>query len=359
MMSDKITDRQRKILFLLVPNKKYAASDIVKLLDDELSSASLRRDLVELVSFGLLVRQGEFKASKYQLRNNANVFTPFEIGKYYTVDELSRGARQLYNTEIIQQLSSENLFTPQELDILHKATDTFKKNAENLSSGLFQKELERFVVEFSWKSSKIEGNTYSLLDTEFLLRQGIEAKGKSKFDAKMILNHKSAYLFVMDLVRDDPSLSRGSVETVHKTLISGLGVETGIRSRMVGISGTLYKPLSIKQQILEQLSLLENALADKKINEYQKALMAVLCISYLQPLEDGNKRTSRVIANAVLLANKLAPISYRSVDEKEYKEATLIFYEQNSVVPFKKLFIEQYVFSANNYNIARIGSSHD
>ena len=88
-------------------------------------------------------------------------------------------------------------------------------------------------------------------------------------------------------------------------------------------------------------------------NIYEKALFTILGISYIQPFSDGNKRTSRLIANAILLAHNYAPISYRSVNEQKYKEACLVFYEQNSVVPFRELFVEQYVYSATHYNLGR------
>ena len=89
-------------------------------------------------------------------------------------------------------------------------------------------------------------------------------------------------------------------------------------------------------------------------NFYAKALIALLGINYLQPFEDGNKRTARLFANAPLLLSGHAPLSYRNVDEKEYKEAMLLFYEQNSIESFKRIFIEQYIFSAENYNIGKI-----
>ena len=88
-------------------------------------------------------------------------------------------------------------------------------------------------------------------------------------------------------------------------------------------------------------------------NIYEKALMAVLGLSYIQPFIDGNKRTSRLLGNALLLTENYSPLSYRSVDNRTYKEACLVFYEQNSIEPFKKIFIEQYIFAANNYNIAQ------
>ena len=83
---------------------------------------------------------------------------------------------------------------------------------------------------------------------------------------------------------------------------------------------------------------------------YAKALVSLLGISYIQPFEDGNKRTSRLMANALLMAYGCAPLSYRSVDENAYREATLVFYELNSIVSFKKIFIEQYDFAAHNYS---------
>ncbi|MDO8575634.1 MAG: Fic family protein, partial [bacterium] len=96
-------------------------------------------------------------------------------------------------------------------------------------------------------------------------------------------------------------------------------------------------------------SLIQNI--NKVANPYLKALMAVIGISYIQPFEDGNKRTSRLIANAILLAHGLAPLSYRSVDENVYREAVLVFYELNSITDFKKIFIEQYDFAARNYSV--------
>jgi Fic family protein len=86
-------------------------------------------------------------------------------------------------------------------------------------------------------------------------------------------------------------------------------------------------------------------------NPYAKALMSLIGISYIQPFGDGNKRTSRFMANAILLAYNLPPLSYRSVDEEEYREAMLSFYELNSIMPIKKIFINQYNFTAQNYTI--------
>jgi len=86
-------------------------------------------------------------------------------------------------------------------------------------------------------------------------------------------------------------------------------------------------------------------------NPYAKALISLLGVNYIQPFSDGNKRTSRFMANAILLSHNLLPLSYRNIGEDEYREAVLVFYESNSIMPFKKIFLSQYAFTANNYSI--------
>lgn len=352
-MSDKIlNNRQQTILKFLKNDVWLAVSDIATGLGEAISPATLRRDLNELVDIGAIERQGENKGVKYAITTKSRIFIPYKLGEYYRSEESVRNAIESYNFDILPSLQEAEIFSKEELLRLNSASKTFAKNAQGLSEGLYKKELERFVIEFSWKSSKIEGNTYSLLDTEFLLRNGVEAEGKSKIDTKMIINHKDAYLFAVDSAKENIQLSVAFIEQVHHLLTKDLGIERGLRDRIVGISGSAYRPLALKQQLREQLDALVATINNVK-DPYTKTLIGILGLSYLQPFEDGNKRTSRVLANSILLQAGFAPLSYRSVDEKEYKEATLIFYEQNSVMPFKELFIDQYIYSANHYNIAQ------
>jgi fido (protein-threonine AMPylation protein) len=124
----------------------------------------------------------------------------------------------------------------------------------------------------------------------------------------------------------------------------------GLRKNPVGVVGSIYRPLDNIHQLAEGIDELSSVVS-RMTTPYAKALIALLGISYLQPFADGNKRTSRIFANAILLAHGRAPLSYRSVSEDDYREAMLVFYELNSIVPMKKIFIEQYVFSANNYAV--------
>jgi Fic family protein len=140
------------------------------------------------------------------------------------------------------------------------------------------------------------------------------------------------------------------VEKVHELLTLDLDVSRGIRNGLVGIIGTKYKPLDNKYQINEALESLYKAV-NRMDSSYSKALTLLVGISYIQPFEDGNKRTARLLCNALLLAFNCAPLSYRSVDENNYRESILVFYEKNSLEPMKKIFIDQYIFSTQNYLI--------
>ena len=344
------TPRQKQLLQQARTDEWFSASTALEQFPD-VSAATLRRDLSELVEHGLLEKQGENKGAKYALTERSRLFMPYPLGEYYQQPEAERGAQASYNFAVFPAMAATLLFDAQQLELLGAATEQFRSNAKGMSPALHQKELERFVIEFAWKSSKIEGNTYTLLDTEFLLKNGIEAPGKSKFETKMILNHKNAYLFAVESMHEHVPINAAYIEHIHRLVTEGLGVERGVRNRIVGITGSAYSPLSVQQQLREQLGVLAEAIAGKD-DPYEQALMAVLGLSYLQPFEDGNKRTARVFANSLLLRAGYAPLSYRSVDEREYKEATLIFYEQSSIRAFRELFVEQYVYSATHYNIA-------
>ncbi len=184
-------------------------------------------------------------------------------------------------------------------------------------------------------------NTYTLLDTERLINEHITAQGKTLEETNMVLNHKKALDFMLKSPQYYQNLSVSKIEEIHKLLVGDLNVTTGIRESMVGIVGTNYRPLDNSHQIKEALEKLIQ-LINQTQNPIEKALIAVLMIAYIQPFEDGNKRTSRILGNAILLANNYCPLSYRSVYEVEYKKGIILFYEQNNASYFKQLFLEQF-----------------
>ena len=125
-------------------------------------------------------------------------------------------------------------------------------------------------------------------------------------------------------------------------------MDRNIRTRRVGITGTNYRPLDNEFQIREALDGVCNLVNCRK-DIFEKALLLLVLISYIQPFNDGNKRTARIVSNAELMANDYCPISFRTVDSIDYKKAMLIFYEQNNISAFKKIFIDQFEFAVSTY----------
>ena len=212
----------------------------------------------------------------------------------------------------------------------------------------YRKELERLEIDLSWKSSQIEGNTYSLLETERLLRESKTADGKTKEEAVMLLNHKDALRFILDNPDYLQQLSISRIEDIHTLLTRELSVDKGIRHRRIGITGTNYHPLDNEFQIREALSD-TCSLINAKSCVFEKALLALVLLSYIQAFSDGNKRTARITSNAILIANGYCPLSFRSVDSIDYKKAMLLFYEQNNIYAIKQIFISQYEFAVREY----------
>ncbi|MBP5296494.1 MAG: Fic family protein [Bacteriovoracaceae bacterium] len=320
-------------------NRKAIAEFVAVHADQKVSIPTISRDLEALVVAGKIVKAGQARATTYAAAVDLDAYFSRGPDERMLVSEY-------FNFEVWQRL--KDLFSPTELAAIDRLNQTYRKNKTTLSKTLYKKEIERLTIEFSWKSSRIEGNTYNLLDTERLIREREEAAGKSKDEAIMILNHKAA----LDFIFTDPGyfkkISLSKIEYLHRLLTSGLGVSSGVRQRQVAILGTKYRPLDNQHQIHEALENLVSVI-NKTAHPLAKALLAVLMISYIQPFEDGNKRTARTLGNALLLAFDYCPLSYRSADENEYKKGIILFYEQNDLSYFKKIFVDQFKFGVKNY----------
>ncbi|WP_057938464.1 Fic family protein [Algoriphagus resistens] len=240
------------------------------------------------------------------------------------------------------------IFTAKEQKFLESLKKEYQTNIASLPPTLYLKELERLTIELSWKSSQIEGNTYSLLETERLFKEKQEADNKTKEEAIMLLNYKDALTYLMDNNDIGKTINIRFLEEIHILLTKDLNVSGNIRARAVGITGTAYRPLDNNHQIRESLQTMCDFI-NVKDNGFEKALLAVAIISYIQPLEVGNKRTGLMVSNALLIAYDACPLSYRSVDSLDYKKAMLLFYEQNNLSAFKQIFIEQNELGVKNY----------
>lgn len=255
-------------------------------------------------------------------------------------------AFERFNFGIFEEL--KNIFSDEELKNLDQMNKEYQERIKKLSPTALKKEFERLTVEFSWKSSQIEGNTYSLIDTEILIKENKEAIGHSREEAVMILNHKKALDYIRNKEADFKNISLRKIEDIQSLIVDDLGIQKGMRKRPIGIIGTKYKPLDNEHQIKEAIEKTAEII-NKQTDPFSKALIAILMVSYIQPFEDGNKRTARLLGNAILLAHNVCPLSYRSIGERDYKKAAILFYEQNSAKFFKELFIQQFKFAMENY----------
>jgi len=348
----RITQKQQKIITIFLENGTLSSSELhteLTKIGEDISLITVKRALSSMVKQGLLIISGSGRRTNYDLAVAGRIFADIPAKKYCAIEPDKRYGMKSFNFSLLPKLPPD-IFTSEELEILDNATLIYKKRTRDLPASIQKKELERLIIELSWKSSKIEGNTYTLLDTEKLILENKEAIGHDKKEALMILNHKDAFNFVHDYRSQFKTLTRKNLEELHAIIIKGLDVDRGLRSKPVGVLGSIYQPLDNIHQVIEAVDMLSRAISQAE-TPYTKAFFALLGISYIQPFADGNKRTSRLMANALLLSHKCAPLSYRSVDEEEYREAMLVFYELNSIVPIKKIFVDQYKFAAENYAV--------
>ena len=310
--------------------------------------ATVKRTLQKMLADEMIIAEGNGKSTRYKISPAYSLLYPVDLGVYFKKEIDDRKVRTTFNHDIIPLLGSAIIFSPAEQKYLKELHDTYTTNIAKLSQTAYTKEMERFAIDLSWKSSQIEGNTYSLLETERLLKERQTASGKTQAEASMLLNHKVA----LDFINENPSyvkpLTIARIEDIHSMLMKDLNVDRNIRKYRVGISGTNYIPLTNDFQIREALEEMCTLLR-KQDHVFTRALLALMLLSYIQAFEDGNKRTARIISNAILLSERHCPLSFRTVEADEYKKAMLVFYEQNNISACKKIFIQQVEFAVATY----------
>ena len=311
--------------------------------------ATVKRVLKKLNESNYIEIEGKGKGTKYRISSAYAATKPIDLDDYFEKEIDERKIIESFNFDFISGiLPKVDLFTRSELEKLEKLQKRYLENIKTLSDAQYQKELERLAIDLSWKSSQIEGNTYSLLETERLLRDKQTAEGKTQAEATMLLNHKEALDFILEHPDYLDPIQVNRIEDIHSILVKDLEVERNIRTHRVGISGTNYKPLDNEFQIREAMQEM-CALVNSKQSVFEKALLILVLLSYIQAFDDGNKRTARIVSNACLIHNKHCPISFRTVDSVEYKKAILLFYEQNNISAFKSIFIDQFEFAVKTY----------
>jgi len=213
----------------------------------------------------------------------------------------------------------------------------------------------RLLIDLSWNSSRLEGNTYSLLETERLLELGEAAEGKDALEAQMILNHKAAIELLVEQA-GEVSFNRYTILNLHALLSDNLLADPQacgrLRSIAVGIGGTVYYPLEVPQLIDECFrKALDTAAAIS--DPFEQAFFAMVHLSYLQAFEDVNKRVSRLAANIPFVRENLSPLSFVDVPERAYIDGILGVYELNRIELLRDVFVWAYARSCARYSAVR------
>ncbi|NQX01060.1 Fic family protein [bacterium] len=249
---------------------------------------------------------------------------------------------------------NETYYLPESLR--HELEHTGQVGLSALPAGTYLRQvMDRLLIDLSWNSSRLEGNTYSLLETQRLLERGEDAEGKGSQETQMILNHKAAIEMLADEA-GEIDFNRYTICNLHALLSDNLlpdpGASGRVRSRPVGISGTVFHPLEVPQQIEERFEeILMKASAVR--NPFEQAFFAMVHLPYLQPFEDVNKRVSRLAANIPLIRFNLCPLSFVEVESRDYIGGLLAVYELNRVDYLRDVFVWAYRRSCDRYAAVR------
>jgi len=344
-----LTPRQKAILNLLAQTPSTSRSSLATQLPPhfQVSKASLARDLATLLTHHLIRSEGRGPSTRYFPSTTHPLLSPLDLTQYFSLSPDVRHPQPiLFNPPVLAQLPG--IISYREHTELAAIYRSFSDSTQRLDSTILKRELKRYVIELAWKSSVIEGNTYTLLETENLLLAGTHAPNHSSEEATMILNHQTAFQTILANRDQFQVLTANHIFELHNIMIKNLRVTTGIRQHSVGVTGTAYRPLDNEWQIREQFDAIIK-LTNATPHPLEKSLFINALFAYLQPFADGNKRTARMLGNAILLAHDYFPLSYRSLDENEYKQALIVFYELNNLFHFKRLFLDQYRFALTTY----------
>lgn len=241
-------------------------------------------------------------------------------------------------------------------ELRRKLSEMGKTGGDPMPAGTyFRKVMDRLLIDLSWNSSRLEGNTYSLLETQRLLELGETAEGKKTEEAQMILNHKSA-IELLAQQTDEIGFNRYTLCNLHAQLSDNLLPDPAacgrLRTRAVAITGTVFHPLEVPQSIeegFEQILATASTIADA----FEQAFFVMVHIPYLQPFDDVNKRVSRLAANIPLVCRSLSPLSFVDVPQKDYVNGLLGIYELNRVDYLRDVFVWAYERSCARYSAVR------
>lgn len=349
----------KKILEIIERQSQGAKiSDIERTLPGHFSRRTLLRRLAELKQQKKIISEGKKSSMRYFVNLEKESLPLSQEGEL--IKELVRRPLNLrkpvaYRRDFLNSYRPNKTYYLSEVIREHLKVVGQPFNYE-LAPGTFIKRIiHKLLIDLSWNSSRLEGNTYSLLETERLIEFGAATAGKNALEAQMILNHKEAISFMVDQI-ENIGFDRYSVLSIHALLSDNLLANPKARGYLrqipVGIGGTTYHPPEIPQLIDESFgTILEKA--SKIKDPFEQSFFAMVQLPYLQPFEDVNKRVSRLVANIPLIKNNLSPLSFVDVTQEDYVSGLLAVYELNRIELLREVYVWAYERSAQHYRVVQ------
>ena len=343
-----MTDFAQAILEYLAAHPDAGRDAIRRHVMPRVSEATVWRALKRLVEAGAVEVSGKGRATGYSLAGAVRV-------RAHTQVPYNRRRPASYEKGFVDRYIPGKTFYLADVE-RQRLRGAGTPTSMPLPAGTYaRKILERLLVDLSWASSRMEGNTYDILQTERLIRFGQEASGKDRKEAVMILNHKEAIQYVVEHL-DEITISRADLCNIHALLADGLLADPAMAGRLrrmpVGITHSSYRPLADPIEIEEEFRILVHKAAAIP-DPFEQSFFLLVHIPYLQAFDDVNKRTARVAANIPLLKGDLAPMSFLTMDDRAYVDGLIGVYELNDVALLREAYIDAYVTSVENYRTLR------
>ena len=357
--------QQIEAILELLQEEGLSIEQIEENLNFSIERRTLQRRLKELKESNRLLTKGEARSTRYfpkvkKYEDEASEdLIPLSIEgkkilKLISLSEIQR-IPVGYNKQFLEKYlpNIDSYLSPKEKEIL---LEIGKTQGDNQAAGTYARQiLNRLLIDLSWNSSRLEGNTYSLLDTELLIHDGKPADDKSAKETQMILNHKDAIEFLVD-ESDEIGFNRYTILNLHALLSNNLLPNPSASGRLrefgVGITNSVFTPLEIPQLISEYFDLILSKVNQIK-DPFEQAFFILVHFPYLQPFDDVNKRVSRLAANIPFNRKNLSPLSFIDVPEDYYIKGMLAVYELNRTDLLKDVFIWAYERSAMRYAAIR------
>lgn len=348
-----------------------SVEDIRKSLEPEMHLRKLQRYLKDMTESTIITTSGKARATLYRLAGSASVPVEQEglVDKSESLIPLSAGGEKVW-IKVVAPLQKRKLvgYKREFLESYRPNIDSYLTHNEKMKlaaigqaavdqpAGTYARQiLNRLLIDLSWNSSRLEGNTYSLLDTERLIEKGETDNTKSAVEAQMILNHKDAIEFMVEAV-PEIGFNNYTIRNLHAMLANNLLSDPEAPGRLriipIGITGSVFTPLAIPQLISEFFDLIL-AKASEINDPFEQSFFTMVHLPYLQPFDDVNKRVSRLAANIPFIKANYSPLSFTDVPDDLYTQGMLGVYELNDVGLLKDVFMWGYERSSARYAVVR------